>query len=359
MKIDEVVAYYPVSMQESVRKEIAECDIGSVIFKAIGGTLEVLNSEPIARLLVPSILSFGVKSQVAVVNTALVAHEVLDANPVENLSAEVLSKIASLGEPLAQRILEQVLGTDYKGAFRPQVLLDLTKHHSCALELYGNSKGFNDEIVLAGCMRWNDIAQKEMLTDTFTLLKVAAAHFHHEFSDEVAKLMVKSYLNHNFKEIEDQSYKYSNFFNQVLPHVKDKSILHELIEKSACTKPNALKYLRLIAKNDPLGVTKHMQTTELTNTVQELLKCHIAPQDGGIQALCEAKLLLSNRSADVALVLNHADPKTCQQYFEQNTVDTHTVSLLKEKFLKFKDKMSGCDFALKNPGLRSLFIHSA
>lgn len=358
MNIDEIVGYYPVSMQESVRKEITECDIGGVIFKAIGGTLEELNSEPIARLLVPAILSFGVKSQVAVVNTALVAHDVLNANPVENLGAEVLSKIASLGEPLAQRILEQILVTDYNRDSRPQVLLNITNYHSCALELYSKSKNFKNEIVLAGCMRWHDIAIKEMLTDTFTLPKVAAAHFHHEFSDDVAKLMVKHYLRLNCEDAQEESYKFSNFFNQVLPHVKDKSILHELIHQSACSKPNAFKYFGLIAKNDPLGVTLHMQSTELSNTVIEVLKCHIAPQDGGIQALCEAKLLLGNRSADVALVLTHADPKTCCQYFEQNTVDTHTASLLKEMFLKFKDKMSNCDFALKNPGLRSVFAQS-
>lgn len=359
MNIDKIVNYYPVSLQESVRKEMNACDIGDVIFKAISGELRELSSEPVARLLVPAIKSFSIKSQVAVINTALVAHDVLDTNPVKNLKSEVLSQIASFGEPLAQRILEQVLDADYKASINPSVMLNITKYHSCALELFDKARNYKNEIVLAGCMRWHDIASKEMLTPTFTLSKVAAAHFHHEFADDVAKLMVKHYQNTSYEDAQDESYKFSNFFEQVLPHVQNKSILHELINQSSCNQFNALKYLGLIAENDPVGVSKHLQSANPSNTILEMLKCRIASQTDGIQSLCDANLLRSDRSADVALILTHADSKACSHYFEQNTVDNHTLALLKNQFLKFKDKFKDCNLRLKNPGVFAVITQNA
>lgn len=359
MNIDQIVNYYPEYLQESVRKQINECNVGEVIFKAISGELECLLSEPVARLLVPTIKSFNVKSQIAVISTALVAHDVLDTHPVKNLNNEVLSHITTLGEPLAQRILNQVLDSDYKVTADPSVMLSITKYHSCALELFSKVKNYNNEIVLAGCMRWHDIARKEMLTTTPTLSKVAAAHFHHEFADDVAKLMVKHYQEISYKDAEDESYKFSNFFTQVLPHVQNKSILHELINQSSYGKFNAFKYLGLIAESDPVGVSKHLQSANLSNTLLEMLKCRIAPQADGIQSLYDANLLRSDRSADVALILTHANSKACSQYFEQNTVDTHTVALLKDQFLKFRDKFKDCNLIIKNPSVFTVFAQNA
>ncbi len=359
MNIDQVVNYYPEFLQESVRKEINECNVGEVISKAISGKLECLVSEPVARLLVPTIKSFKTKSQIAVINTALVAHDVLDAYPVKDINNEVLSHVATFGEPLAQRILEQVLDSGQKVTTNPNVMLSITKYHSCALEVFNKAKDYKNEVVLAGCMRWHDIASKEMLTPTFNLSKVAAAHFHHEFADDVAKLMVKHYQEIGFEDAKDESYKFSNFFKQVLPHVQNKSILHELINQSSYGKFNAFKYLGLIAENDPVGVSKHLQSANLSNTLLEMLKCRIAPQADGIQSLCEANLLRSDRSADVALILTHANSKACSHFFEQNTVDTHTLALLKDQFLKFSDKFKDCNLIIKNPGVFTLFAQNA
>ena len=359
MNINQVVNYYPESLQESVRKEINECNVGEVIFKAISCELECLVSEPVARLLVPTIKSFNAKSQIAVINTALVAHDVLDAHPVKDINYEVLSHIATFGEPLAQRILEQVLDSDHKVTTNPNVMLSITKYHSCALEVFNKAKDYKNEVVLAGCMRWHDIASKEMLIPTFTLSKVAAAHFHHEFADDVAKLMVKHYQEIGYEDAKDEAYKFSNFFEQVLPHVQNKSILHELINQSSYDKFNAFKYLGLIAENDPVGVSKHLQSANLSNTLLEMLKCRIAPQTDGIQSLYDANLLRSDRSADVALILTHANSKACSHFFEQNTVDSHTLALLKDQFLKFRDKFKDCNLIIKNPSVFTVFAQNA